>query len=264
MKRLITTICAVFVFCFVLSGTAVQAAAEYQGTLSKDYRMSWSNGTNKVYLNKATTRLYVKNLKTGKVKLLQKLKVDKESDMFYDVANVYGNNVYLNRTQGAGDSNVYVCNMKTQKMKCVKKNFNIQSATGKYMIAATYLPTDITPYPTWIYQITSKGLQKVKKLGTDTSGTRIVGEKVYYATYPEGRAHMNKMNVYRCDRNGKNNKLLFTQNVDDENGYIIPEEFTAKKITFAVSSEKLSGSEEDPVIEYVYDCATKQITKVEK
>lgn len=40
MKRLITTICAVFVFCFVLSGTAVQAAAEYQGTLSKDYRMS--------------------------------------------------------------------------------------------------------------------------------------------------------------------------------------------------------------------------------
>ena len=61
---------------------------------------------------------------------------------------------------------------------------------------------------------------------------------------------MNKMNVYRCDRNGKNNKLLFTQNVDDENGYIIPEEFTAKKITFAVSSEKLSGSEENPVIEY--------------
>lgn len=74
---------AVFVFCFVLSGTAVQAAAEYQGTLSlsKDYRMSWSNGTN----------------------------------------------------------------------------------------------------------------------------------KVYYATYPEGGTHMNKMNVYRCDRNGKNNKLLFTQ-----------------------------------------------------
>ena len=64
--------------------------------------------------------------------------------------------------------------------------------------------------------------------------------------------------------NGKNNKLLFTQNVDDENGYIIPEEFTAKKITFAVSSEKLSGSEEDPVIEYVYDCTTEQITKVEK
>ena len=121
MKRLITTICAVFVFYFVLSGTAVQAAAEYQGTLSKDYRMSWSNGTN----------------------------------------------------------------------------------------------------------------------------------KVYYATYPEGGTHMNKMNVYRCDRNGKNNKLLFTQNVDDENGYIIPEEFTAKKIIFAVSSEKLSGSEEDPVIEYV-------------
>lgn len=106
MKRLITTICAVFVFYFVLSGTAVQAAAEYQGTLSKDYRMSWSNGTN--------------------------------------------------------------------------------------------------------------------------------------------------------------NKLLFTQNVDDENGYIIPEKFTAKKITFAVRSEKLSGSEEDPVIEYVYDCTTEQITKVEK
>lgn len=40
--------------------------------------------------------------------------------------------------------------------------------------------------------------------------------------------------------------------------------FTAKKITFAVRSEKLSGSEEDPVIEYVYDCTTEQITKVEK
>ncbi len=103
-----------------------------------------------------------------------------------------------------------------------------------------------------------------KKLGTDTTGARIADGKVYYATYPEGGTHMNKMNVYRCDRNGKNNKLLFTQNVDDENGYIIPEEFTAKKITFAVSSEKLSGSEENPVIEYVYDCTTEQITKVEK
>lgn len=103
-----------------------------------------------------------------------------------------------------------------------------------------------------------------KKLGTDTTGARIADGKVYYATYPEGGTHMNKMNVYRCDRNGKNNKLLFTQNVDDENGYIIPEEFTAKKITFAVSSEKLSGSEEDPVIEYIYDCTTEQITKVEK
>lgn len=103
-----------------------------------------------------------------------------------------------------------------------------------------------------------------KKLGTDTTGARIADGKVYYATYPEGGTHMNKMNVYRCDWNGKNNKLLFTQNVDDENGYIIPEEFTAKKITFAVSSEKLSGSEEDPVIEYVYDCTTEQITKVEK
>ena len=108
-----------------------------------------------------------------------------------------------------------------------------------------------------------KGVAK-KKIGTDTTGARIADGKVYYATYPEGGTHMNKMNVYRCDRNGKNNKLLFTQNVDDENGYIIPEEFTAKKITFAVSSEKLSGSEEDPVIEYVYDCTTEQITKVEK
>ena len=63
-----------------------------------------------------------------------------------------------------------------------------------------------------------------KKLGTDTTGARIADGKVYYATYPEGGTHMNKMNVYRCDRNGKNNKLLFTQNVDDENDYIIPEE----------------------------------------
>ena len=50
-----------------------------------------------------------------------------------------------------------------------------------------------------------------KKLGTDTTGARIADGKVYYATYPGGGTHMNKMNVYRCDRNGKNNKLLFTQ-----------------------------------------------------
>lgn len=264
MKKLLTTICAVFVFCFALSGTTVHAATEYKGTLSKDYRMSWSNGTNKVYLNKETTRLYVKNLKTGKVKLLQKLKVDKDSDMSYAVANVYGNNIYLNRLQGAGDSQVYVCNMKTQKMKCLKKNFYIQSAAGSYMVASTYLPTDISPYPTWIYQITSKGLQKVKKLGTDTSGAQIVSGKVYYATYPDGGAHMNKMSVYRCDKNGKNKKLLFTHEIDDENGYIVPEEFTTKKITFAVNSEKLTGSAEDPVVEYSYDATTGQITKVEK
>lgn len=258
MKKFITTICAALVFCFALSGVVTEAKTiDYQRTVSKDYRVSWSNGKQKIYMNKAGTKLYAKDLKSGKATLLQKMKADEIWD--YQIANVYGNNIYLDRISEIGETQVYIYNMKNKTFKLFKKHFNIQSAAGKYMVTASYLPTDISPYPTYLYQDTGKGLKKIAKLGSYTSGAVIINGKVYYAAYPKSdNMSLQKMGVYTCDLDGQNKTRLFTRNVTGENAYIQPEEFTAEKITFAECD-----GENDPV-EYVYDCATGTIAQVTK
>ena len=69
MKKFLTMMCAVLAlsFIFCTSGTVTEAkTAAYTSTITKDYRINWSNGTKKIYLNKKGNKLYCKNLKTGK------------------------------------------------------------------------------------------------------------------------------------------------------------------------------------------------------
>ena len=89
MKKFLTTICAVFVLAVIMGSGATTTEAKtaaYTSTITKDYRTTWSNGSKKVYLNKTRNKLYCKNLKSGKAQLLQKLKVDSESDQSYNIS----------------------------------------------------------------------------------------------------------------------------------------------------------------------------------
>lgn len=217
MKKLITTLCAALACSFLFTATPVYADNAYTMTTVKSHLSVWSNGKNKVYLKDITKKnkdgideiveqkLYLKDVKTGKSKLLKTITLDPESEECCYLNNVYKTTVYMNRVRGVGDGDLYTYNWKTGKFKCVRKNFIIINASGKYMITANYLPTDISPYPAYLYKITSKGLEKVKKLGAYTTQAQFAGRKIYYAKFPSNGS-IRQMSVWTCDLSGKMQK----------------------------------------------------------
>ena len=66
MKKFLTMMCAVLAFSFIFctSGTVTEAkTAAYTSTITKDYRINWSNGTKKIYLTKRAISFIVRILK---------------------------------------------------------------------------------------------------------------------------------------------------------------------------------------------------------
>ena len=249
MKKFIATICAALVCCFVLSGTVAEAKTKtnvYQRSYTKDYREIWSNGVTKVYMNKARTKLCEKNIKSGKETVLKKLKADlsDENENYYTIANVIGNKIYLNHMDHF-NSDVYIYNKTTKKLKKVKKELLIQDAYGDYMIANGYMPSDQTPYEAWIYKANGDSIKKV------------CDGKIYFASYANKNHDLKSMKVYSCDLKGQNKNLLFSRSVDFKYGSVYVTEFNAENIIFAEFD-----SEADTVVEYVYDIATGEIQKV--
>lgn len=255
MKKFLTTICAALVFCFVLSGTVAEAkTTEYKNSVTTDFRNIWSNGTTKIYLNKARTKLCEKNIKTGKVTVLKTLKATE--DTYYTVENVYGNKIYMNHINYLS-SDAYVYNKTTKKLKKVKKSLYITGASGKYMIAMGYVPSDTTPNAAWIYKVNGDSIKKVKTLGNSVSGMKIVNGKIYFASYTDNGDSKQTMKVCTCDLNGQNKKVLFTRNIDNELAYANVEEFNEDTIVF-VEGDGISDTSK----EYVYDIASGEIQEV--
>lgn len=260
MKKLIATLCTALACSFLFTATPVQAkSANYEITQTKNYQMIWSNGTNKIYLksNKDYTKqnLYLKNIKSGKAKLLKTFKLDMDEDTGYSIGNVYGSKIYLNLVRGAGDGDLYTYNLKSGKFTRVRKNFVILNASGKYLIAANYQPTDISPFPSYIYKITSKGFQKIKKLGQNTAQAQFVGNKVYYAKFPNDGS-INEMSVCSCGVTGKNTKVVFRVKSQDEQGYVMLQNVDKNAIVYVdVPVNK------DPVY-YRFDMKTEKTTQI--
>lgn len=262
MKKFLTMMCAVLAlsFIFCTSGTVTEAkTAAYTSTITKDYRINWSNGTKKIYLNKKGNKLYCKNFKTGKTQLLKKLKIEADSDQSYMISYVYGNNIYLSSIRGAGDGDTYTYNMKTKTYKCLKKNFIIQSTYGKYVTASYYMPTDITPYASYVYEITSNGVKKVTRLAKNTTCAMFINNNIYYTSYPQSEntegSEMYTVKVYKCKKDGTNKKCIFTRKLDDKNSYVLVQTITENTIHFVETTEEGKSTE------FVYDCATHTIEK---
>lgn len=263
MKKFLTTICAVFVLAVIMGSGATTTEAKtaaYTSTITKDYRTIWSNGSQKVYLNKTRNKLYCKNLKSGKAQLLQKLKVDSESDQSYNISYVYGNNIYLSSMYGAGDGDTYVYNMKTKTYKRLKKYFIIQDAYDKYLITSEYMPTDISPYPTYVYEITSKGVKKVAKLGNNTSSAVFVNGKIYYASYPKpenaDESELYRVNIYTCKKDGSAKKKIYTKKAGKKDGYIIVYAITDDIIDYTMTTK------DGQLVQYEYNRTTGKTQKV--
>ena len=244
MKKLIATLCAALACSFLFTATPVQAkSADYERTQTKDYQIIWSNGVNKIYLKNTTKndrygnivttkqKLCLKNIKSKKVKVLKTLTVNTDYDECYSIANVYGTTIYLNRIRGVGDGDLYTYNWKTDKFTRVRKNFIVLNASGKYMITGNYMPSDIGPYPAYVYKITSRGLEKLKKLGANTTQAQFVNGRIYYAKFPnDGSIH--SMSVWSCSASGKNAKMIFRVNAKDELGYVMLESVDKNSIVY--------------------------------
>ncbi len=260
MKKLITTLCAVLVCGFLFSATTVEAkSAAYERTTTKNNQTVWSNGTNKVYLksNKAYTKqnLYLKNVKSGKTKLLKTFQLNMEDDGSYSIGNVYGTTIYLNRIKGAGDGDLYTYNWKTAKYKKLKTDFVIMDASGKTLITADYQPTDISPLTQYIYKITDKGLQKVKTIGKHITQAQFVDGMIYYSKYPKDGSIRN-MSVCRCDQNGENVETLFKASAADKNGYVMLQKVSRKNIDY------IEVPADGDQLYYRYNMKTQKITQI--
>ncbi len=268
MKKLIASLCAVLACSFLFTATPVQAktTTTYKMTLTKNYQRIWSNGTNKIYIkniyDKSKTltkqKLYCKNVKSGKTANLKTFKLDQESGESYSIGNVYGTTIYLNVIRDAGDGDLYTYNLKTNKFRCAKEGFTILNASGKYMITSNYIPTDISPFPQYIYKITSKGLEKVKKLGQNTSQSQIVGNKVYYAKYATISEGLHDMTVYRCDLNGKNVTPVLTVSSKYEHGDVMLQTVGKKSLDYVDISYE---DNKDPEY-YRFDLTTEKTTPI--
>lgn len=259
MKKFLMTICFLLVMCAGISGYTTSAkAADYTMTLAKDHRMIWSDGQQQIYLNKARTRLNCKDLETGEVKLLKKLKATDE--IYYTIANVYEDKIYLNKAKDISGWDLYVYDMTQNTFRRLKKDCHIQNAQGKYLLTAPYTPTDISPYPTYVYEITGNGIKKLKALGKNTAGAQFMDGRIYYASYPNiGKADcsgMNVMKVYSCKLDGSGRKLVFTRKTPDPEGYMVMQEVENGKITFAQYDDGYSE-----VVFYEFDLGSKKITK---
>ena len=267
MKKIIATLCAALACSFLFTTTPVYAENAYTMTMVKSHLSVWSNGKNKVYLKDITKKnkdgideivkqkLYLKDVKTGKSKLLQTIKLDPESEECCYLNNVYKTTVYMNRVRGVGDGNLYTYNWKTGKFKCVRKNFIIINASGKYMITANYLPTDISPYPAYLYKITSKGLEKVKKLGAYTTQAQFAGRKIYYAKFPSDGS-IRQMSVWTCDLSGKHAKEIFRTKAKDEQGYVMLQHVDENSFVYVEVP-----ADGDPVY-YRFDMKTEKTTQI--
>ena len=94
MKKLIASLCAVMACSFLFTATPVQAkTTNYEMTLTKNYQRIWSNGTNKIYITTSKDytkqKLYLKNVKSGKKKVLKTFTLNQENDESYNIGNVY-------------------------------------------------------------------------------------------------------------------------------------------------------------------------------
>ena len=251
MKKFLMTMCFLFVLCVGIGGYTTSAqAADYECVVTKNHLVTWTDGTNRIYLNRAGNKLYLKD-ETGTTRLLKSFKTDEDTS--YHIVQVYEEKIYLQKMH-IFTTHLYVYDLGNDTYKRVKKNCNVLNVSGKYMITTTYQPSDITPYPAYVYERTQTGIKKVATLGRYVSQPLFADGKIYYASYP--KSGINVMHVYRCEENGDNPELLFTRKAAHRSGYIVMTEVTDGKILFAqnddVDSERIC---------YAYDLATGKITK---
>ena len=199
----------------LLKDKNAQAAKDYTYSDKPEYG-TLSNGSTGYYIK--DNALYKYTYKNKKVKKLKNL----NKKLYLYLSAAYGKNIYMTSENfDKWSLKTYYYNTKTKKVKYAKAKVSITSNSGQYAITQDEFRSDVSPFKTSLYKLTNSGMKKIKTLTKHGMSAHFINNKIYYADYPlDGKddgAGMSQLDIYVCDKNGDNPKLLGT--VKDETEY---------------------------------------------
>ena len=212
----------------------------------------WFDGIGNVYYMGNDT-LYVSEVAPHSMGTKDKVASWKLKDGEYlKIVNGYGNKIYINHIDElSGKSILYSVNVNTKKKTKEVTNCSIDAVNGKYMYGDKAKATDSGAYPLYIWKIAGNSVKRVKTLGKHTFGTKVIKNKVYYASYPS--SSQKKMTMYRCNLDGSGRKKLFTLAGEGDFCQVLVSDVNEKAITVYVSGDNPG--------EYVYTIKTGKLRK---
>ncbi len=269
LKSILTfvlVVCGVFaVEVFTASGT-VQAASEYEELFgegyepgdvvksgkyyfycsSSDYKVYMSNKRNSGYkvtkmpyqtFSNGKQAYYIRDnalyrfiFSSKKETRLKKLSA-KGSPSWY-ISLIYSGKIYI--TRGCFDEwsySTYLYNISKKTFKKIKKDCSIICRSGKYVIAQNEYCSDVSPYKMTLYKLTANGMKKLKVLTKAGFGSKAIGKKWYYVSYPDidGQNYsMNRAVLYKCNLDGKKNVKVAELTADVEYDMVLVQEITSE------------------------------------
>ena len=155
-----------------------------------NYTAFLAGNTDALYIKSGV--LYRYTYKTGKSKKLHKFPLGKK--LWYGYANDYSiggivdNKVFVNCTDETDETDALVSKyvlLYDLKSGSVKKSTGsgsryISESKNGYGIALSSTANDPSPYPIYLYKMTTSGMTLIKKLAAWGHGGHIVSNKVYY------------------------------------------------------------------------------------
>lgn len=237
-------------------------ADEYTLVVPDERAPYWTNGSCEIYVDDSGRGLYRKTLADGTEECLQELNPREEG--YFEVAYIFDDVVYLNEDYVTMEWNVWSYDMETGDFACAKKGCHIHSGNDRYLICSSYVPSDVSPYPMDLYEITADGMSLFQSLGADISAARFINGKIYYGNYPDMDYDtgygMNVIQVWSLDVTGGEETMLFEYEAVNPEGMVVLQEITEDKISFV---EDTLAESEDHYNYYEYDCHSGEIRVTE-
>lgn len=204
---------------------------------------SYTNGKQIYYVSENRLCKYV--ISSGKETGIKKLSNKKD----WSISLVYGGKIYLSADNfDEWSVQTYVYKISSKKLSKAA-DVNIRVRSGKYVLTQDEYRSDVSPYPVSLYRLTANGMKKVKTLSKRCFGCRFLGDKVYYTDY--AGEYMEKVTIYRCNKDGSGKKKLGSFQSDSEYGMVQVTEFNSKYCVI-VKDE----------VTYQYTYKTKKLKKI--
>ena len=167
-KMCICTVVILFlVLTFGISSKASAVNMSYR-TGSYEYSATQTGQTFTIYRRKFTSA--------------QKQKLTTVQGSWFSLQKVYNDSLYfeVGRLDHSDYSDVWMCNIKTKRKKCLKQNVEVAGKNGKYLCVATNAH-DPAPLSFWVYNMRTQKCLKTNYNVFNTYKAKITGDKLYYA-----------------------------------------------------------------------------------
>lgn len=120
----------------------------------------WSDGTSKYYLRNGS----LLSRSGGETTVLQSFSLKSWETM--KLINAAEGNLYLERQDDTGCSELYLYQIKSKRYQRISEKFHAAAVSGLYFAALSYEPTDVSACPMTLYKATPSGIQRVRLLSS--------------------------------------------------------------------------------------------------